>query len=84
MAEARLVLTDVRQLSIPGLGSHRPFRKLSQKRITKAVREALRKEYGSENVEVSCSATHYQGIWKGTCRIGRTCYSYRLMAGLYS
>jgi hypothetical protein len=81
---ARLVLSDIRKMDIPGLGSQRAFRELSQKRITKAVRAALREEYGPDNVEVSCSATCYHGIWSGKCRINGTPYSYRLMSGLYS
>lgn len=43
---ARLVLSDIRKMDIPGLGSQREFRELSQKRITKAVRAALREQYG--------------------------------------
>jgi hypothetical protein len=80
---ARLVLSDIRKLDIPGLGSQREFRQLSQKRITKAVRAALREQYGTD-VEVSCSATCNGGIWAGTCRVNGTSYSYRLMSGLYS
>ena len=82
--KARLVLSDIRKLDIPGLGSQREFRELSQKRITKAVSTALRNEYGTDNVEVSCSAMCYGGIWSGKCRVKGTAYSYRLMAGLYS
>lgn len=80
---ARLVLRDIRQMEISGLGSHRPFRELSQKRITKAVREALREQYGSDKVEVSCSATCNGGIWAGKCRVNGTSYSYQVMSGLY-
>jgi hypothetical protein len=81
---ALLVLSDIREIPIPGLGSNRDFHELNQKRITKAVREALRKEFGPENVEVSCSAVLNHGIWTGKCSVDGTPYFYRLMAGLYS
>lgn len=79
---ARLVLSDIRKMEIPGVGANRRFGKLSQKRITKAVRKALRQEYGSARVEVSCSAIFDRGFWIGKCRIGGTPYSYQLSAGL--
>jgi hypothetical protein len=80
----RLVVTNTQAIDIPDLAVRRPLRELSEKRITKAVREALRKQYGLENVTVSCSATLSQGqIWTGKCRIEEKEYSYRLMRGLY-
>ena len=82
--EARLVVMNTRVIDVPGLGLHRSLRELSEKRITKAVRDALRNQYGVDNVEVSCSATLSQErIWTGKCRVDGTEYSYRLMAGLY-
>lgn len=80
----RLVVTNTRAIDVPSLALHRPLPELSQKRITKAVREALRKQFGLENVRVSCSAVLSQErIWTGKCRIEGTEYSYRLMGGLY-
>jgi len=40
---------------LPGLGRNRGYAGLSAKRVSKAVRQALRNQYGSPNVEVSCS-----------------------------
>ena len=41
--------------TLPGLGRNQNFPNLSEKRITKAVRAALRQKYGDEHVEVSCA-----------------------------
>jgi hypothetical protein len=81
---ARLVVMNTLEFEIPSLGLRAALHELSQKRITKAVREALRREYGLDNVEVSCTATLSQGrIWTGKCHINGIEYSYRLMRGLY-
>ncbi len=56
----------------------RNFPNLSEKRITKAVRGALRNEYGHEHVEVSCAAAFGNGEWVGACDIQGEPQRYRL------
>ena len=59
---------------LPNLGKTRDLLSLSEKSITQAVRDELRKWYGPENVEVSCDATFHEGRWRGHCKIwGETC-----------
>jgi hypothetical protein len=55
--------------AIAGLGKITAFAQLSEKRITKAVREDLRKKYGEPRVEVSCTALFRDGCWRGHCEI---------------
>ena len=57
------------QIPVPGLGKIQVFENLSQKRVTKAVREALRARYGEENVKVSCAAKFVDGCWEGKCTV---------------
>lgn len=64
--------------TIPGLGRNQNFPNLSEKRITKAVRAALRQKYGDENVEVSCAAAFESGEWVGACEIQGEPQGYRL------
>ena len=63
---------------LPGLGKNTPFRELSEKRVTKAVRECLRRHYGQTAVEVSCEAHMSAGAWEGQCRIDGRQYPYRI------
>ena len=81
---ARLVVTNQMMsdlaIEIPGLARQKPLHELSQKRITKAVRDALRQQDCGE-IEVSCSATLSQDIWIGSCRINGIKFGYRLMSG---
>jgi hypothetical protein len=51
------------------LGKIRPLLSLSEKRVTKAVREELRKRYGFDETEVACDATYSSNEWRGKCRI---------------
>ena len=81
---ARLVVMNTKAIDIPGLARHRAFDKLSQKRITKAVRDTLRAKYGTDNVEVSCTAVWKQGMWTGDCWINGEKCLYRVMRGLYA
>jgi len=76
---ARLVIAKSEAIEIPGLARNRPFDELSQKRVTRAAREALRAKYGHHNVEVSCSAFLRNGIWIGQCSINGTKVPYQLM-----
>jgi len=55
--------------SLVGLGKIRGLDMLSQKRVTKAVREELRRNYGMPNVAVSCEATLASDGWLGSCTI---------------
>lgn len=54
---------------LPDLGKIRALPSLSEKRITKTVRDKLRKWYGPENVEVTCDAAFHEGRWRGRCKI---------------
>ena len=65
-------------VQLPGLGKVRPFATLSEKRITKATRDALRDRYGVNGVEVSCSAKMRDKQWWGECEIDGISYSYRI------
>jgi hypothetical protein len=56
-------------LEMPGLGRNKPLSELSQKRITKAVRQALRAKYGLEAIACSCRAEIESGTWAGRCWI---------------
>ena len=62
--------------TIPGLGRNQNFPNLSEKRITRAVRDALREQYGDGRVEVSCSAAFEKGEWVGACEIAGQPQSY--------
>ena len=64
--------------TIPGLGRNQNFPNLSEKRITKAVRAALRDRYGHDHVAVSCSAAFESGEWVGACEIRGEPQRYRL------
>jgi hypothetical protein len=61
---------------LPNLGKIRDLPSLSEKRITKAVRDELRKWYGPETVEVSCDATFHEGRWRGRCKIWGERFNY--------
>ena len=65
---------------IPGLGKIRVLEQLSEKRITKAVREELRSKYGEPKVEVSCTALFHDGHWRGCCEIDGRLYEYSVAA----
>jgi hypothetical protein len=66
--------------SLPGLGRNRSIRSLSQKRITKAVREQLCEQYGLPNVEVSCTAKLASDGWHGSCKIYQADFDYKIAA----
>jgi DNA-directed RNA polymerase subunit E'/Rpb7 len=55
---------------IPTLAERIPLQQLSAKRVTVAVRQALRDKYEGSVVEVSCSAVLRMGtIWTGRCQL---------------
>lgn len=62
--------------TMPGLGRNRNFPNLSEKRITRAVRDAPRQQYGDCGVEVSCSAAFERDQWVGACEIAGHPQSY--------
>lgn len=74
---------NTKAIDISGLARNKALDTLSQKRITKAVREMLRAKYGFDNVEVSCTAVLKQGMWTGDCWINGEQCLYRVMRGLY-
>jgi hypothetical protein len=57
------------QTSLPRLGKIRGVLNLSQKRVTKAVREELRRQYGLPYITVSCAAALAVDGWRGSCKI---------------
>jgi len=59
---------------IHGLGTSKPLSQLSRKRVTSAVRTALRNIFGPNNVTVSCNAIFSNGRWCGCCVINQSCY----------
>jgi hypothetical protein len=65
-------------IAIPDLGRNQNFPNLSEKRITKAVRAALRDQYGEKQVEVSCAAVYVNGEWMGACEIDGEPLRYRV------
>jgi hypothetical protein len=55
---------------LPGLGRHTPFHRLSQRRVSKCVREeVLRPHYGHDNVHVTCEPIYDGTCWSGSCEI---------------
>jgi len=80
---ARLIVARTNRIEIPGLARNKGFSELSEKRITKAVRESLRQKYGSDKVRVSCAAILVRGVWTGTCWIDGIEQPHQLHADLY-
>jgi hypothetical protein len=62
------------------LGKNIAFGGLTEKRVSKAVRQVLREKYGCDLVEVSCSAEFVGGLWKGSCLIDGHRFDYRISA----
>jgi len=75
----KLIIENLYQTEITGLGKYKSFEELSQKRITKSVRQKLRNKYGKENITVSCAASFENGLWKGTCIINGNEYKYKII-----
>jgi hypothetical protein len=63
---------------LPSLGRNTDFAKLSEKRVTTAVRKVLREQYQKDPayVEVSCSAFFHEGKWHGDCRVKEKSLTY--------
>jgi len=64
--------------TLDSLGRNQNFPNLSEKRVTKAVREALRGHYGDDRVAVSCDALFERGEWVGACEIDSAAHGYRI------
>jgi hypothetical protein len=75
-----LIVANGFRQELPGLGKNTPFLALSEKRVTKAVRECLRDEYGLAAVEVSCEASAGANEWHGRCQISGSRFEYRVLA----
>lgn len=75
---ARLRVITSRKIDISGFGVLVPLQNMSQKQITKAVRDALCKKYGAGNVKVSRTAMLEHQIWSGTCWINGEKSIYKL------
>jgi len=71
-----LIVTNGFTEDLPGLGKITPFLALSEKRVTKAVRECLRHQYGFSAVEVSCEAHVEKNEWQGWCHISGEKWKY--------
>lgn len=79
----RLKISNGLSVDLPGLGKITHFPDLSQKRITKCVREMLRNTYGIDKVEVSCTAYFNDSLWKGLCKIHGHPYKFEIIPNDY-
>ena len=75
---ALLIVQNGFKAELPGLGRNKLISDLSYKRITIAVREKLRTEYGLLNVIVSCGAVFFDKTWHGRCTINDVEYKYEI------
>lgn len=75
---ALLIVQNGFKSELSGLGKNKYISDLSEKRITKAVREKLRLEFGFNNVRVSCGASFTNGIWQGKCSLYDKEYRYEI------
>jgi hypothetical protein len=64
--------------TLSGLGKYQAFKTLSEKRITKCVREALRRRFGFAVVTVSCAAKFDGREWKGEYTLAGKPLGYRI------
>ena len=76
----QLSLANGYKQTLPGLGRYQAFDTLSEKRITKCVREALRKRFGFSAVTVSCSAEFDGREWRRACTSAGNPLGYRISA----
>lgn len=75
-----LTISNGYRVPLLRLGRNRPIQNLSQKRVTKAVREELRRHYGLSNVEVCCAAKLTPDGWRGSCKIYEEEFTYGIAA----
>jgi len=74
-----LIVSNGYKARRPGLGTIHPLLSLTEKRVTKAVREELRNRYGLQGVEVTCEANRSSNEWRGTCKIAGERFDYRVL-----
>jgi len=65
--------------NLKGLASRKKIDSLSQKRVTRKVREVLRRQFGEDNVQVSCGATYQNNRWIGKCVINNKTYQWEIL-----
>ena len=66
-------------LDMPGLGARGSYPNLSEKRITKAVRNRLRQEHEPDTkVVVSCEAKQMGNTWEGQCWLDGAEHTWKL------
>lgn len=75
---ALLIVKNGFRSELPGLGRNKGIFTLSEKRVTMAVREELRKEYGLPYVIVCCRANLINDKWHGRCTINDIEYKYEI------
>jgi hypothetical protein len=75
-----LVVDSGYRTSMEGLGRNRGILRLSQKRVSKAVREALRRQFGEPNISVSCTPELVSDGWHGECEIYKRKCRYKITA----
>lgn len=73
-----LSVTNGYTQNLPGLGVLQRFDGLSEKRITKCVRNALREKFGHPAVTVSCSAEFDGARWIGACSVDGEPFHYKI------
>jgi hypothetical protein len=69
-------MNPVTRVTLAGLGRNKSLLSLSEKRITKAVRETLRRHWPNARIWVSCAASIEEGNWRGACGIEDAEYDY--------
>jgi len=75
---AVLIVQNGYSSKLTGLGKIKPIYELSEKRISTAVRNNLRLEYGKINVKVPCNPSLLKGTWNGKCTIKGVEYNYEI------
>ncbi len=67
-------------IPLPGLAKNRPFRSLSQKRVTKCAREALHDNYQERLDFVACNAVLEDSLWIGQFGVNGQRFTYTISA----
>jgi hypothetical protein len=62
-----------------GLGAYKPLEGLYPGRVSTAVRDKLRAEFGDERVQVPCHADLIEGKWLGRCKIDGGEFDYQVL-----
>jgi hypothetical protein len=64
--------------NIYGFGQRIPFLELSERWVTKKVKDQLRRAYGVKNIKVSSLASYINTTWQGECVINGIRYKYTI------